>query len=171
MAYLTYIIDHYDNLPDYMIFTHGHDRSWHQVEPLAWKIRALNLTALEREGYISLRCEDAMGCENRPYIDLNETNWPGEWTLPHFWEAVIPDLPMPKTLSYKCCAQFAVSRRAIKQHPLSLWQKLRDPLLQDLEVLKKETIWGAGPPEINDWSVGTFWEKIWHAVLSGQSDL
>lgn len=26
LAYLTFIVDHYDNLPDYAVFVHGHDR-------------------------------------------------------------------------------------------------------------------------------------------------
>ncbi|KAK5683237.1 hypothetical protein LTS10_004768 [Elasticomyces elasticus] len=78
MAYLTYIIDHYDALPDYMVFTHGHERSWHQMEPLQMKVRALNLTALDEEDYISLRCGMQMGCEKQPYIDTKHVNWSGE---------------------------------------------------------------------------------------------
>ena len=58
MAYLTYIIDHYDDLPAYSVFVHGHYRAWHQQAPIPAKIRALNLTALEEENYISFRCEN-----------------------------------------------------------------------------------------------------------------
>jgi Protein of unknown function (DUF3431) len=28
-GYLTAIIDHYDDLPDLMLFMHGHQHSWH----------------------------------------------------------------------------------------------------------------------------------------------
>jgi hypothetical protein len=33
MMYLTAIIDHYDDLPDFMVFMHGHRASWHMVLP------------------------------------------------------------------------------------------------------------------------------------------
>lgn len=29
MSYLTYIIDHYESLPDIVLFMHGHRASWH----------------------------------------------------------------------------------------------------------------------------------------------
>ena len=60
MAYLTYIIENYDNLPSYAAFVHGHRTTWHQQAPLPALLRALNLTALDEEDYISFRCEDML---------------------------------------------------------------------------------------------------------------
>ena len=81
MAYLTYIIDHYDNLPDIAVFVHGHYRSWHQHAPISAKIRALNVTAVERENYVSLRCSDNMGCERRPYLDVTNSSTVNWWGM------------------------------------------------------------------------------------------
>lgn len=159
MAYLTYIIDHYDDLPDYAIFTHGHERSWHQMEPLPMKVRALNLTALYQENYISLRCGDQMGCEKQPYIDTLHPNWGGEAHMCDFWETIVPHEVCPRYVSYKCCAQHAVTRAAIKTRTKEDWIRIRDPLLHDFKDYKK---WGQGA---TDWLGGMFYEKFWHLLL------
>lgn len=61
LAYLTYIIDNYDNLPDFCVFTHGHRIAWHQPSPMPYKLWSLNTTALWDEGYFSIRCQ-SKGC-------------------------------------------------------------------------------------------------------------
>ena len=33
MAYLTYIIDNYHNLPEYLGFIHGHETGWRKLCP------------------------------------------------------------------------------------------------------------------------------------------
>ncbi|KAF2232744.1 hypothetical protein EV356DRAFT_244110 [Viridothelium virens] len=164
MAYLTYIIDHYDNLPDYVIFTHGHERSWHQIEPLPLKIRALNLTALEHENYISLRCENQMGCERIPYLDNQDPNWAGENHLAEFWDSIMPDVEFPRYIAYKCCGQHAVTKKAIMAHTKEDWIRIRSPLLRDLEDIQENEIWGS-KPTADEWILGMFYEKIWHVLF------
>lgn len=159
MAYLTYIIDNYESLPDFMIFTHGHERSWHQVEQLQHKVRALNLTALEEENYISLRCGDQMGCEKQPYIDTDFPNWEGEAHMCDFWNTIMPSEPCPRYISYKCCAQHAVTRKAVQTRTLEQWTQIREPLLHDFSDYKS---WGEGA---SDWLGGMFYEKFWHVLL------
>jgi len=59
MAYLTYIIDHYDNLPDTIIFTHPHRSAWHNnilldlSTPIT--IKRLSDGRVARQGYMNLR--------------------------------------------------------------------------------------------------------------------
>ena len=151
MAYLTYIIDHYDSLPDYMIFTHGHERSWHQQEHLQQKIRALNLTALDEENYISLRCGVQMGCEKLPYIDTRHVNWSGEAGLCHFWEKVTGKR-CPRYISYKCCAQHAVTRAAVRTRSKAAWERIRAPIM-------------AEKMSDDNWLTGIFYEKTWHMMF------
>ena len=161
MAYLTYIIDHYDHLPSYMVFTHGHYRSWHQVEPLPQKIRALNLTALSKEHYISLRCGDQMGCERVPYVDTLHVNWPGEVGMREFWKMIVPYEDLPQNISYKCCAQHAVTRTAVKRRSKEDWIRVRAPLIGELDQLDMipNTAFSA------QWIVGAWFEKIWHVLF------
>ena len=163
MAYLTYIIDHYDTLPPYMIFTHGHERSWHQVEPLAAKVRALNLTALDEENYISLRCGDQMGCERQPYIDTKHPNWSGEDHMCAFWKTIVPYEHCPRYVSYKCCAQHAVTRSAVQLRSKYDWERIREPLLHNLS----DYTWGKGA---SDWQGGILYEKFWHVLLGAGSE-
>ena len=60
MVYLTYIIDHYDNLSDVTIFTHARREAWHnnalQDLDLAEMLRALDSGHVVRKGYFNLRC-------------------------------------------------------------------------------------------------------------------
>lgn len=149
MAYLTYIIDHYDKLPDYMIFVHGHERSWHQIMPLWMKVRALNLTALDQEGYISLRCGDQMGCEKRPYIDTQHPNWSGEDQMCNFWKTITGGR-CPRYVSYKCCAQHAVTRHAVRKRSRAQWERIREPIMK---------------PVGDNWLEGMYYEKFWHMLL------
>ena len=43
-AYLKYIIDHYDNLPEYVIFVHGHESDWHHEDSMVDKLNSLRIT-------------------------------------------------------------------------------------------------------------------------------
>lgn len=164
LAYLTYIIDNYDTLPSYMAFVQGPERQWHQQAPLATKIRALNLTSLEREQYISFRCESNMGCERRPYIDVGAGgNFPGHTHLAAFWTHLLPDEPAPAYISGKCCGQFAVTRAAVQRLPLAAWQRIRAPLLRDVpdlvatEPWARDADWELDADQLNLW-----YERFWH---------
>lgn len=165
MAYLTYVIDNYDNLSASTVFVHGHQRSWHQIEPLSAKIRALNLTALHNEGYISLRCGAQMGCERQPFIDMENPNWDGENHLRDFWEIMLPDEPPPRYLSFKCCGQHAASRGAIRKRSLESWKHIRAPLLYDHDGLYDEWDAEIDSRHGSDWLLGTFYEKFWHVLF------
>ena len=153
MAYLTYIIDNYDRIPPVSVFFHGHYNSWHQVEPLHAKLRALNLTSLAREGYISLRCGDHMGCERQPYIDTLNPNWRGAKELRSFWTETVPEEDPPRYLFYNCCAQFAVTRKMILRRTRDQWINIRQPLLEG-ELLRY-----AFEQYTDEWTVGTFYDK------------
>jgi len=69
MAYLTYIIDHYDNLPSTIAFLHSHRsgflQAWHVDAPLHDNVaamRALRLDFVQENGYVNLRCNWNPGC-------------------------------------------------------------------------------------------------------------
>ncbi|KAB8364860.1 hypothetical protein FH972_024721 [Carpinus fangiana] len=81
-AYLTYIIDNYDELPSSMIFLHAARYQWHNEDPLygvfslphSTKVTAdhyedgvpailnLRLDYLQKHGYANLRCTWRLGC-------------------------------------------------------------------------------------------------------------
>lgn len=61
MAYLTYIIDNYDDLPRANVFIHGSRFAWHNDDPAydnAALLKDLNVTrALDPHGYANLKCD------------------------------------------------------------------------------------------------------------------
>ena len=66
MIFLTYIISHYTNLPDVVLFMHAHRWSWHNnfLSGLdaVQMIRNLSSGRVTREGYMNLRCHWDPGC-------------------------------------------------------------------------------------------------------------
>lgn len=180
MAYLTYIIDNYANLSDYTVFLHGHSRSWHQIEPIGWKLDALNYTALDNESYVSLRCMDLPGCRPRWYLNATSTPKGDDRVqaklMPGFWRTMFPQLPgayndssilqywglgpAPSEIGAPCCAQFAVTRAAIHLRPLEFWRAFRRPLERDLSEYRTSI-----GPELDSYWIGVLYEAVWHMVF------
>lgn len=176
MSYLTFIIDNYHNLPKHIVFTHGHNRAWHQPIPMPMLLAALNLTALDQDKYISLRCETNPGCVGRTLFGVDHQLDPHDdraatWILPAFWRLMFPEEANwamgspPAMIGAPCCAQFAVTREAILAHPLEFWQMYRRPLQRDLsdyhDVLSKSA---------DSYAMGAVYERMWHIVM-GMPDI
>ncbi|KAL4778534.1 hypothetical protein BJX76DRAFT_366180 [Aspergillus varians] len=84
MAYLTYLIDHYDHLPSIIAFVHSHRSgflmAWHVDAPLhdnTAALRSLRLDFVQRNGYVNLRCNTNPGCgeSHKPNIHVTEDVW------------------------------------------------------------------------------------------------
>ena len=116
-AYLKYIIENYNNLPEYSIFVHGHLTSEHQNAHIVYIIDNLQF--------------------NSDIINLNRPDWTqtiskgDEFNDKKFswiednWDDLIGDyLPMPDTLTFPSCAQFAIHKSKIIQYPIEFWQHL-----------------------------------------------
>ncbi|KAF2200824.1 hypothetical protein GQ43DRAFT_481228 [Delitschia confertaspora ATCC 74209] len=162
MVYLTYIIDHYDKLPDTVIFAHSHRWAWHNNMLLgldtAQMIKRLNHDRVARMGYMNLRCHHDPGCPDwihldRPAKDFDFFKKPEEifWRR-YVWEELHPGAPIPSSLSGVCCAQFAVSKDRIRQIPLERFVHYREWLLNT---------------PIEDAYSGRIFEYIWHYIFTG----
>jgi hypothetical protein len=66
MAYVTYIVDHYHDLPDTVLFFHPHKSTWHNNILLdldsVKTIKRLNPARVQREGYFNARWHLDPGC-------------------------------------------------------------------------------------------------------------
>src|SRR5271154_6868759 len=65
MAYLTYIIDHYDHLPAFTAFVHANRTAVHDNTPVndnVHSLQSLKLDFVQNHGYASLRCSWMPGC-------------------------------------------------------------------------------------------------------------
>lgn len=74
MPYLTYIIDHYDELAEVVIFHHSNRYQWHNDRASQDSMRVLSKLKLPyvlERGYANLRCVWSPGCpsEIRPHAD------------------------------------------------------------------------------------------------------
>lgn len=140
MVYLTYIIDHYDTLPDSILFFHAHRIAWHNNILLglnsATTIRRMRDDRIARVGYMNSRCHLDPGCPDwihldRPPLDFDMVKKPEEQ---HFsfelWAQLFPGHRAPPVLSQPCCAQFAVSRERVRDNPKTFYEHLRQWLLE-----------------------------------------
>ena len=159
---MTYIIDHYDDLPDTVIFVHSHRFTWHNNVALGLDtvemIKRLNHDRVARLGYMNLRCHHVPGCTDWIHLDRPGGDFDFVWKPEeiyfrrHVWEELHPGAPIPSSLSAICCAQFAVSRDRIRQVPLERFVHYRKWLLDT---------------PMDDNFSGRVFEYIWHYIFTG----
>lgn len=132
-AYLSFIIDHYHKLPNYMLFLHAARYQWHNEDPMydgVPPIQNLQLPYVDEEGYVNMRCTWLLGCpsEIHPAGYSSKTDGVAETNeaYPEVMKVLLPGTPVPEAVGVHCGAQFAVSKKMILQRPLSDYQKIRD---------------------------------------------
>ncbi|KIW28121.1 uncharacterized protein PV07_07803 [Cladophialophora immunda] len=163
MAYLTYIIDHYDSLPDVVLFFHPRKRSWHNNIVLdtdtAITIKLLSDAHVVRQGYFNTRCHLDPGCPDWLHVDRPRRQHdlrrkPEELALTSglFHDLFGADVPVPRALSQPCCAQFAVSGARIRQRPLHEYVHYRAWLLRTA---------------LDDSTAGRILEYVWQYIFTG----
>ena len=156
LGYLTYILDNYDDddddddsfpspagggrrgrrgLPDISIFMHGAATAWHNNDLLNFSsptlLHRLNLDRVVREGYVNLRCQWQPGCPAHihPFAEDFDEKKQEESLFLTVWPELFPDVrreAVPRVLAQPCCAQFALSRAAIRAVPRDTYVHLRD---------------------------------------------
>ncbi|KAK5456852.1 hypothetical protein LTS15_004632 [Exophiala xenobiotica] len=163
MVYLTYIIDHYDSLPDVVLFFHPHKTAWHNNILLdidaAKTIKLLNEPHVIRQGYFNTRCHLDPGCPN--WLHIDRPRWrhdlkhkPEEPALTSqlFHQLHGANVPVPSAISQPCCAQFAVSGERIRQRPREDYVRYRTWLLST---------------ELDDKTSGRLMEYSWQYIFTG----
>lgn len=160
MIYLTYIIDHYYNLPDIIIFMHAHRWTHHNIELLghdsAEMVRRLNSDYVAYEGYVNMRCQWYPGCpewlhprDTREILAKQE-----QVVLAKSLYELFPSEPLPEVLGQACCAQFALSKERVLSIPLSRFIFYRDWVLRT---------------PLSDYVSGRIWEYLWQLLFTRNS--
>ena len=149
--YLTYIIDHYHDLPEIILFSHGRPQvhNPHILQHWSWFIEKVRQDTNRRffnasVGFLHANCGIYVQrrTKSRPILDLlgySRTSGP--------LANEIDSLP----LRTYCCAQFIVHRTRILEHPLSFWR-----------LALKITI------DMNDCS---HFEHLWHVFFGEPNEL
>lgn len=136
-AYLNYIVQHYDNLPEFCVFIHGHQRSWHHVGDMNDLVNSLPLCTAT--GYHNFNARSGEP-DDGFYVMFVEESGPGPHHQNEYqtWREISPRLfggiggfPVPenKRFRFRCCAQFMVHRDFIRRHSKSEWETLLRDLL------------------------------------------
>ena len=167
--YLRYIIDHYDNLPNTIVFLQE-DTTDNVGNRLACLKPGFGFQPVFF-GYFPDR-----------YIPSHIAT-PYMGPLPHFqnvipcWKSILRDFDMPKIydVGYQvkvanyCCAYFAAERDQIRRHPLSAYVNAyirtmeADSCVWDDPVASK--IQGDKFASSKIWA--TVWEHLWHVIIGG----
>ncbi|MCJ1486211.1 hypothetical protein MMC06_006388, partial [Schaereria dolodes] len=127
-AYLTYLVNSYDELPDIIAFIHSHRKGypggWH-TDAMDYdnviSLQTLNINFVQRQGYTNLRCIAVPGCpdEVQPFRNPPEAYRKHEHAFPAAWKYMFVDKDIPSVVGTPCCSQFAVSKEQVLARPRS----------------------------------------------------
>lgn len=157
MVYLSYIIDHYENLPDVSIFMHAHRYAWHNNAMMendaAFMVRHLSPERVTREGYMNLRCHWDPGCPDwlHPGATVRNVEKQEEELVASAWSELFPLDPIPSVLAQPCCAQFAVSKERILATKKQRYIHMRDWILRT---------------PLSDYLSGRVFEYVWQYIFT-----
>ncbi|KAG2019559.1 hypothetical protein GB937_005108 [Aspergillus fischeri] len=164
-AYLSYVVDFYDQLPPYTIFIHSNQDQWHNDlfgPKTSVALRNLRLEAVAAQGYVNLRCEHEPGCPTNVHpwsptqIDIDKKDIRAYF--PQVYQTLfgVGKEHVPEHIGNVCCAQFAVSRERILQRPKRDYERM--------------LAWAAETDLTDSFGVGWVFEKVWHVVF-GMEDI
>jgi hypothetical protein len=149
-SYLSYIIDFYHNLPEYVAFCHGHETAWHQNDTIINTIKKYNF----KDEYFTLNNPYFRNClyENCP----QELPYPSEkrvWNqIKSFKDELL--LEMPSKLEITMGAQFIVTKKSILRNKKSFYENLRN--------------WLNTQKVLEDHIAGILIEQLWYLIFTGQ---
>jgi len=152
IAYLNYIVDHYDNLPDIVVFTHQAQRKpqhWEIIgEDLPATLKKLNGVMVWEEGYVNLYCDTRNNCprwraKQREFVNDNELR--DFQIFNAAWNSLYPGVPMPEEMGQPAGNPFAVSRDKIRYAKTrDEWAQYRDWVVDrsaDLTGVQSSRVW------------------------------
>ena len=158
-VYLTYIIDHYEELPDIIIFMHAHRHTHHNNDLLdhdaALMVKRLQAEKVLRNGYFNMRCRWKPGCPSWLSSEFRgeALKQQEQAVLSESWLELYPGYTIPATLAQACCAQFAVSSEQILSIPRSRFVFFRDWLMKT---------------PLSNYFSGRIFEYTWQYLFTGK---
>lgn len=136
-VYMKYIIDNYYDLPDYIVFLHGHEHAWHQYKD-RHILDMIHTVKLSGGDYISL---------NEFFTDTGDLlpNITKHW---HIIEPWVGKQPAGHGQS-RGSAQFIISRDRILRHP-------REAYVHWFQTISTSD---------DDFNIGVMFERTWHYIF------
>lgn len=163
-AYLSYIIEFYDHLPEYSLFIHAYPEQWHNDISGPWThntLRNIRYEAIDINGFVNLRCSLTPGCPASVFpLSPSQSDIEVHDIRAYFAQAYqeifnVTRDKVPGEIGNVCCGQFAVTRDRIRARPKEDYQRVLD--------------WAATTELANDFGVGWVMEKLWHIIFGMDS--
>ena len=145
ISYLKYIIDFYNKLPEYNIFLHSHNMSYHQDYHMCDILKRFIIPPSHT--YISLNRRDYYNYDLKTFHTKEYNFLKNNWAF--------SNIEVPEKLSSYCCAQFYVNKRHILNRSL-------DEYINMYNWLIETTI-------ENFWSSRMF-EYMWYKILTNENE-
>jgi hypothetical protein len=144
-SFLKFITTFYEVLPQRVAFVHGHEYAWHQRFEMISAIRC----AKKDKPFVSLNV-----------IFMNDRNMsnPTFIGIKHLWDDHFKpflNIDFPERVFHDCCAQFVVSREAIRRIPKQAYEHWLQLLLQTP----------------NDSVLSVQFEYLWHIIFGEDTTL
>lgn len=159
-AYLSYLVDFYDHLPEYSLFVHAWPEQWHNDlfgDLTIDTLRVLRFDSVDAHGYVNLRCEHNPGCPAGVWpltpsqADIEKGDIRAHFALAYEQMFNVTHEQVPGELGNVCCGQFAVTRERIQARPKEDYERILE--------------WAATTDLTDDFGVGWVLEKIWHVIF------
>lgn len=114
--YLKYIIDNYNNLPDKILFLHGHSNSYHQDHDSVFICNKVNWNC---NNYFSVNRRDYYQ-EVSPFFNARQYGW-----VKDNWNQIFSNyLQLPEKIFHYACSQFVVDKSHILQYEKKFYENL-----------------------------------------------
>jgi len=115
-------------------------------------LQALKLDYIQEIGYANLRCNLDVGCPAEVHPLAPSPTKEPEAHMAAAWPALFPDRAdaIPEIIAAPCCAQFAVSRDAVRARPLEDYIRFRQWVIDS---------------EWSDYVTGRVMEYLWHVIF------
>mmetsp|Transcript_22462 Transcript_22462/g.49100 ORF Transcript_22462/g.49100 Transcript_22462/m.49100 type:complete len:428 (+) Transcript_22462:213-1496(+) len=170
VAYESFILQNYDNMPAHVFFMHGHETAWHQDRPTSELLQEFCGRPLPPNMYVSfgnqlsrdwrrIWCMPLFKCQSTHLQALLNRAWS------QYFAALLG--PMPPDLQHFCCSQMVVSRDRARFRSKQVWQAALNWSLQGVPGAYK-----AGPGRCSldggCHELGSIMEVLW-PVLFGEA--
>ena len=142
-AFLTYIIDNYQQLPSTIAFVHSkrftEDKNKKgdkkKLEGPGFdnvaSLNKLSLDFIQRNGYANLRCVTSPGCPDEIQPFRNNTEQTDiDHTMSTVWGQFFDSQEVPDVIATPCCGQFVVSKKQVRERPLDDYVRFQKWLLE-----------------------------------------
>jgi hypothetical protein len=195
MAYLTFLIDNYAEIPAAgAVFVHGSRWAWHNDAPDYDNKALLEVLdvkgALQMSGYHNLRCDWSTStclpsAPSQGSLEMRLQSAVAPWSARAASDVALPralaaifggdgtllkgrlHLGRTDTVRSQCCAQFVVSRERIWQHTREEYVALRQWLLDGgFDEDGSRTSWGDQAAPQDDRVAGRILSYLWHILFA-----